>query len=306
LIAGDRSHWSLNYISSLLIIPLVDFPKITLVGVGLLGGSVGLAVKRRGLAQCVAGLVRREESIVECIEAGVVDMATLDLAEAVDEAALVILCTQVGQMGELAEQLKPHLADKAIVTDVGSVKADVVTTVESVLPRFVGSHPLAGSEKTGVANARADLLVDALCTVTPTERSDKEAVESVEKFWQALGSRTARLSPEEHDLVVARTSHLPHVLATALVRCVLSGAEGGAAEFCATGFLDTTRLADGAAPMWRDIALANPKAIAAAVSDLQEELDGLRMALEAENAEALEHFFDEGRRLRADWLQGRK
>ena len=106
--------------------------------------------------------------------------------------------------------------------------------------------------------------------------------------------------------MVARTSHLPHVLATALARCVLSGAENGEAEFCATGFRDTTRLADGAAPMWRDIALANPKAIAAAVSDLQEELDGLRAALEAEDAEALEHFFDEGRRLRADWLQGRK
>jgi len=137
---------------------VVEFPKITLVGVGLLGGSIGLAVKRRGLAGYVAGLVRREESIAECTKAGVVDTATLDPAEAVDDAALIILCTQVGQMGELAEQLKPHLADGAIVTDVGSVKANVVAMVESMLPRFVGSHPLAGSEKTGVANARADLL----------------------------------------------------------------------------------------------------------------------------------------------------
>lgn len=284
----------------------VEFPKITLVGVGLLGGSIGLAVKQRGLAGCVAGLVRREESIAECTGAGVVDMVTLDPAEAVGDAALVILCTQVGQMGELAEQLKPHLADGAIVTDVGSVKADVVATVESVLPRFVGSHPLAGSEKTGVANARADLLEDALCAVTPTERSDEATVESVEKFWQALGARTSRLSPKVHDLVVARTSHLPHVLATALVRCVLGGEEHGEADFCATGFRDSTRLADGAAPMWRDIALANPKAIAAALDDLQEELDGLRAALEAGDAETLEQFFDEGRRLRADWLKGRE
>jgi prephenate dehydrogenase len=284
----------------------VEFPKITLVGVGLLGGSIGLAVKQRGLAECVAGLVRREESIAECTKVGVVDMATLDSAEAVGDATLVILCTQVGQMGELAEQLKPHLADGAIVTDVGSVKADVVATVESVLPRFVGSHPLAGSEKTGVANARADLLEDALCAVTPTERTDGAAVESVEKFWQSLGARTARLSPEAHDLVVARTSHLPHMLATALVRCVLGGAENGEADFCATGFRDSTRLADGAAPMWRDIAMANPKAIVAALDDLQEELDGLRTALEVEDAEALEQFFDEGRRLRSDWLKGRE
>ena len=284
----------------------VEFSKITLVGVGLLGGSIGLAVKQRGLAGCVAGLVRREESIAECTGAGVVDMVTLDPAEAVGDAALVILCTQVGQMGELAEQLKPHLADGAIVTDVGSVKADVVATVESVLPRFVGSHPLAGSEKTGIANARADLLEDALCAVTPTERSDEATVESVEKFWQALGARTSRLSPEAHDLVVARTSHLPHVLAAALVRCVLGGEEHGEADFCATGFRDSTRLADGAAPMWRDIALANPKAIAAALDDLQEELDGLRTALEAGDAETLEQFFDEGRRLRADWLKGRE
>ncbi len=284
----------------------MEFPKITLVGVGLLGGSIGLAVKQRGLAECVAGLVRREESIAECTKVGVVDMATLDSAEAVGDATLVILCTQVGQMGELAEQLKPHLADGAIVTDVGSVKANVVAMVESMLPRFVGSHPLAGSEKTGVANARADLLEDALCAVTPTERTDGAAVESVEKFWQSLGARTARLSPEAHDLVVARTSHLPHVLATALVRCVLGGAENGEADFCATGFRDSTRLADGAAPMWRDIAMANPKAIVAALDDLQEELDGLRTALEVEDAEALEQFFDEGRRLRSGWLKGRE
>jgi len=296
----------LNYITLLFIIRVVEFPKITLVGVGLLGGSIGLAVKQRGLARCVAGLVRREESIEECTKAGVVDTATLDSAEAVGDATLVILCTPVGQMGELAEQLKPHLADGAIVTDVGSVKADVVATVESVLPRFVGSHPLAGSEKTGIANARADLLEDALCAVTPTERSDEATVESVEKFWQTLGARTSRLSPKAHDLVVARTSHLPHVLATALVRCVLGGEKHGESDFCATGFRDSTRLADGAAPMWRDIALANPKAIATALDDLQEELDGLRAALEAGDAETLEQFFDEGRRLRADWLKGRE
>ena len=287
------------------IIPPVQthqFQKITLVGVGLLGGSIGLAAKQRGVVGRVCGLVRREESIAECLAAGVVDEATLDTAEAVTNAGLVILCTPVGQMSEIAARLKPHLAAEAIVTDVGSVKSGVVAELETELPRFVGSHPLAGSEKTGVDNARADLLEDALCAVTLTEKSEAEAVTTVEKFWAALGARTTRLSPKAHDAVVARTSHLPHVLATALVRCVLGGAENSEADFCATGFRDTTRLAAGSAPMWRDIALANPEAINAAVADLQKELDGLRGALDAKDALALENFFNEGCTLRDDWL----
>ena len=128
----------------------------------MLGGSIGLAAKRRGVAARVCGLVRREESIAECLAAGVVDDATLDIAEAVTDADLIILCTPVGQMGELASAMKPHLAADAIVTDVGSVKASVVGAVEPMLSRFVGSHPLCGSEKAGVAFARADLLEGAV------------------------------------------------------------------------------------------------------------------------------------------------
>ncbi len=267
---------------------------------------MGLAAKASGVAGRVCGLVRREESIGECFSAGVVDDATLDPAEAVAGAGLVILCTPVGGMGELAGQLKPHLEPGAILTDVGSVKADVVAAVEPQWPRFVGSHPLAGSEKTGVAHARADLLQGALCAVTPSAQSDAATVDAVDAFWQALGSRTVRMSPQAHDSVVARTSHLPHVLATALVRAVLGGAENGEAEFCATGFRDTTRLAAGSAPLWRDIALANPEAIAAAVADLQGELDRLRGALDAKDAAALEKFFEDGQSLRGEWLRGGK
>ena len=302
--ASRLGHWALNTPSLALIILLVEFSKITLVGVGLLGGSIGLAVKQRGLSGHVCGLVRREESISECINAGVVDEATLDTATAIEDAKLVILCTQVGQMQALSEQLKPHLADDAIVTDVGSVKAKVVVAIDKVIPRFVGSHPLAGSEKTGVSNARADLLDGALCPVTPTEQSDTTVVGMVEKFWQALGLQTTRLSPEMHDVVVARTSHLPHILATALVRCVLDSAHNNEANYCSTGFRDTTRLAGGSASLWRDIALANPDAIDAAVSEFQKELDELRVALKAKDAKALEQFFNEGSKLRGDWLRG--
>jgi len=284
----------------------LEFPKITLVGVGLLGGSVGLAAKASGVASSVCGLVRRKESIDECLAAGVVDEATLVPDKALADAGLVILCTPVGGMGKLTGRLKPHLEPKAILTDVGSVKAGVVAAVEQQWPRFVGSHPLAGSEKTGVAHAHADLLQDALCVVTPTAQSDATVVDTVETFWRSLGSRTLCLSPEAHDTIVARTSHLPHVLATALVRAVLGRAENGEAEFCATGFRDTTRLASGSAPLWRDIALANPIAIAAAVADLQTELDGLRLALDAKDAAALEKFFEDGQTLRGEWLRGKK
>ena len=288
------------------IISPVLLEKITLVGVGLLGGSIGLAAKQRGVAGRVFGLVRREESIAECLAAGVVDDATLDVAEAVADADFVILCTPVGEMGELAAAMKPHLAADAIVTDVGSVKASVMAAVEPVLPRFVGSHPLCGSEKAGVAHARGDLLDGAVCAVTPTEASDAAVVRAVTDFWNLLGSRVVNLTAAEHDAIVARTSHLPHVLASALVNAVLAQPRAGERDFLGTGFRDTTRLASGEAGMWRDIALDNAAAIAAALEDLQTELGRLKTALSEKDASTLEKFFDEGHTLRGEWIRGGK
>ena len=288
------------------IITPVQFQKLTLIGVGLLGGSIGLAAKQRGVAHRVCGLVRREESIAECLAAGAVDEATLDITEAVTDANLVILCTPVGQMGELATTLKPHLAADAIVTDVGSVKASVLAAVEPVLPRFVGSHPLCGSEKSGVAHARGDLLEGAVCAVTPTEASPAEVVETISKFWNALGSRVVNLTAADHDAIVARTSHLPHVLASALVNAVVASPHVGESDFLGSGFRDTTRLASGDAGMWRDIAMGNAAAIAAALEDLQAEIGRLKTALSEKDAAALENFFAEGQSVRDDWLARRE
>ncbi len=285
------------------IITPVQLQKLTLIGVGLLGGSIGLAAKQRDVAGRVCGLVRREESIAECLAAGVVDEATLDVAEAVADADLIILCTPVGRMGELAAALKPHLAVDAIVTDVGSVKSSVVAAVEPVLSRFVGSHPLCGSEKAGVAHASGNLFEGAVCAVTPTEASAANDVAVVTEFWEALGSRVVNLTATDHDAIVARTSHLPHVLASALVNAVLTSPRAGESDFLGTGFRDTTRLASGEAGMWRDIALDNAEAIAAAVEDLQNELSQLRSALNAKDAAALEKFFAQAQSHRADWLK---
>jgi prephenate dehydrogenase len=280
----------------------VLFQKITLIGVGLLGGSVGLAARERGVTGRVTGLVRRAESLEECVAVGAVDDATLDLPEAVADAGLVILCTPVGGMSELAKQIQPHLATDAIITDVGSVKRPVVAAVEPVLPRFIGSHPLCGSEKTGVAHARADLLGGAVCAVTPTDYSPADAVEAVTEFWSALGSRVVNLSAADHDAICARTSHLPHVLASALVNAVLAKPRTGENDFLGTGFRDTTRLASGSPEMWRDIALDNAEAIAAALNELQAEVAGLKEALDARDSPALEKFFAEGKTHRDNWI----
>ena len=278
------------------------FQKITLIGVGLLGGSVGLAARERGVTERVTGLVRRAESLDECVAVGAVDDATLDLPEAVADAGLVILCTPVGGMSNLAKQIQPYLATDAIITDVGSVKRPVVAAVEPVLPRFIGSHPLCGSEKTGVAHARADLLGGAVCAVTPTDYSPADAVEAVTEFWSALGSRVVNLSAADHDAICARTSHLPHVLASALVNAVLAKPRTGENDFLGTGFRDTTRLASGSPEMWRDIALDNAEAIAAALNELQAEVAGLKEALDARDSTVLEKFFAEGKTHRDNWI----
>ena len=282
----------------------MEYPKITLVGVGLLGGSVGLASKKRGVAGCVTGLVRRTESIDECVAIGAVDEATQDLAKAVKGASMVILCTPVGEMKDMASQIKPHLAPEAVVTDVGSVKASVIQEVEPILSHFVGSHPLCGSEKTGVANASANLFEGATCAVTPTEQSDPEAVVKVNEFWSALGGKLVNLTAETHDDIVARTSHLPHVVASALVNAVLCKPCAGESDFFGTGFTDTTRLASGSPTMWRDIALTNAEAIQKAIDDLQAELSELKKVLAVKDADALENFFKKSKISRDQWLEG--
>jgi prephenate dehydrogenase len=284
----------------------VLFRKITIVGVGLLGGSIGLAVKRRRLAREVAGFVRRPASLKDCEKAGAVDYATTDLLAAVSNADLVILCTPLARMRSRVVEMLPALKRGAIVTDVGSVKAGVVRELESLLQKssahFVGSHPMAGAEKTGVGASRADLFVDAICVVTPTKKSNEAAVRKVESFWKLLGARTLRLAPEQHDVLVSRSSHLPHVVAAALANLVLAPA---APEFqsalCATGFRDTTRIASGSPEMWRDIALANRKNLSRSVDAFVSELHQFQRILKKSDAKAISKFMETAKARRDNW-----
>jgi len=284
----------------------VHFRKIAIIGVGLLGGSIGLAVKSRRLAREVAGFVRRPASLKDCEKAGAVDYATTDLLAAVSNADLVILCTPLSQMRQRVAELLPALKRGAIVTDVGSVKAGVVRELESLIQKsgahFVGSHPMAGAEKTGVGAARADLFVNAVCVVTPAKKSNLEAFRKVEAFWKSLGARTLQLAPEQHDALVSRSSHLPHIVAAALANLVLNPAQPEIqSALCATGFRDTTRIASGSPEMWRDIVLANRKNVVRSLDLYLAELKKFQSVVKASDASAIEIFFATAKSRRDQW-----
>jgi prephenate dehydrogenase len=284
----------------------VQWQKVTLVGVGLLGGSLGQALKQRQLAGQVTGFVRRAESIEECRKARAVDEATLDLLRAVEGADLVVLCTPLAQMRRLAEQMHPALKPGAIVTDVGSVKEPVVLELEPIMAEakahFIGSHPMAGAEKMGVSAARSNLFENAVCAITPSTRSQPEAIRRIEELWTSVGARPIRLSPELHDELVSRSSHLPHVIAAELANYVLSPLHPKEqALLCASGFRDTTRIASGSPEMWRDISMANRKNLSRALGVFIEDLQEFRFALDNGDLKVIEEFFLNARARREQW-----
>jgi prephenate dehydrogenase len=285
---------------------VVQFRKITIVGVGLLGGSIGLAARKFRVAREIAGFARRKKTIADCEKFGATDFATIDLFAAVSNADLVILCTPLAQMLPLAQQFLPALKRGAIVTDVGSVKADVVRELESLVAKagahFVGSHPMAGGEKTGITAARADLFQNAVCVLTPAKKSNAAVVRKLEQFWKSLGAHVLKLPPEQHDLFVSRTSHLPHVVAATLANLVLNPANPKLqSQLCANGFRDTTRIASGSPEMWRDIALSNRKNLAKSVDAFISELQKFQRVLKSADAKAVATFFETAKVRRDNW-----
>jgi prephenate dehydrogenase len=284
----------------------VQFQKITIIGVGLLGGSIGLAARKFRVAGEIAGLVRRKKNISDCEKFGVTDFATTDLLAAVSNSDLIILCTPLAQMRPLVEQIIPALKHGAIVTDVGSVKSGVVRELESIIAKagahFIGSHPMAGAEKTGVAAARENLFQNAACVLTPTKKSNATAVRRLEQFWKSLGARVLKLDAAQHDLLVSRSSHLPHVVAATLVNLVLNPANPKMqAALCANGFRDTTRIASGSPEMWRDIALANRKNLSRSLDVFISDLQKFQRTLKKSDAKAVSKFFATAKLRRDNW-----
>jgi prephenate dehydrogenase len=234
------------------------------------------------------------------------DHATLDLEEAVEGAQLIVFCTPIAQMSSLARKFVPVLERGAIVTDVGSVKTCVVRQLGPIIARagghFVGSHPMAGAEKMGVRSASRTLFEHAVCGVTPAAGSNPRAVSAVEGLWRSVGARVLRLKPEVHDALVARTSHLPHVLAATLAAHVLDPRQAADhATLCASGFRDATRIASGSPEMWRDIVLANRGNLSRELSAIVRDLESFRVLLRAGDAAAIEKFFATAKARRDRW-----
>jgi prephenate dehydrogenase len=276
--------------------------RLSIIGVGLLGGSIGMAV-RSVLSDCqIIGYGHRKETLERAVQIGAIDHGTSDLKQAVEGAEMVILCTPVGVLGEMLKGMSDFLTQGAVVTDVGSTKASIVETAGRTLPagvQFVGSHPMAGSEKRGVEFARADLFQNALCITTPTDGTAPAALEQVEEFWRMLGMRTCRMNPADHDRALAEVSHLPHALAAALV--TMQSPE--AMELAGKGFLDTTRIAGGDGGLWRDIFLDNAPNLRAALSRLRGQLEAFERLLEPGKADELRRWLDEAAGKRQAVLQ---
>jgi len=257
------------------------FKRVAILGPGLLGGSIGMAIKKRKLAKHVVTWGRRIESAREAVRRKAADFAAATPAEAVKGADLVILCTPVGSMQELAREFRPKLARGCIVTDVGSTKYEVVKHLSHLLSGkafFIGSHPMAGAEKEGIQAARTNLFDGSVCIMTPLPRTRAAPLKRLADFWQAIGCQLRTTTPAEHDEIVSYISHLPHLTAAALVNLVGHRKES-AFNFIGNGFRDMTRIASGPAEMWTEIAMSNHEEIRRGVDRLIEELELIRRNL---------------------------
>jgi prephenate dehydrogenase len=268
------------------------FERVAVLGLGLLGGSVALAVRSRGVAARVAGATRRREVREAALRRGAVDEAG-GFGDAADGADLVVLATPVFAMADVLRAVAPRLREGALVTDVGSVKAVLAETLPGLLPRgvrYVGAHPMAGSHRSGFEHARADLFEGAPCIVS--RAADAAARDRVCEFWRALGARVVLREPARHDAEVAWMSHVPHVVAFAFARA-LGLAPEGAQEVAGSGFRDFTRIAHGDPELWGDILTANRKAIVAPLQAVAASLADLGQAIEAGDADAVERWIAE-------------
>lgn len=271
------------------------FQRAAILGIGLIGGSFGLALKERGLAREVWGVGRRQSTLDAALKVGACDDATLDAVEAVQNADLVFLAAPVAQIGALSQEIAPYLSPNALITDGGSTKRAIVADCETIFANralFVGGHPMAGSEKTGVESARADLFEGAQWLLTPTDATPQFAVETLKILVGKLGAKPLILNPTQHDELLAVTSHLPHLTASALVHAFLSAKTEfpDAAQLVAGGWRDSTRVAAGSAELWRDIALANGAALGAEIGKLVEQLQLVQSKIAENDGKWLENW----------------
>ena len=273
------------------------FSRIALIGFGLIGGSIARAAKAQGLAGEIVTTARSEQTRARVMELGIVDRVVGTNSEAAKDADLVILCVPVGVCGDVAKEIAPHLKAGAIVSDVGSVKGAVLRDMAAYLPasvHFIPAHPVAGTEHSGPDSGFAELFINRWCILTPPDNADAAAVEKLAAFWGAIGANVEVMTADHHDLVLAVTSHLPHLIAYTIVGTADELEDVTRSEvlkFSAGGFRDFTRIAASDPTMWRDVFLTNKDAVLEMLGAFQEDLSKLTRAIRRGDGDALfEHF----------------
>lgn len=284
------------------------FRRVAVIGVGLIGGSFALAMRQAKACESVVGVGRSAANLRLARERGIIDEVQTDVGRAVEGADLVLVAAPVAQFPAIFASLGKSLGPEALVTDGGSTKRDVIAAARAALgkkiARFVPAHPIAGAEKSGAAAASAELFSGRRVILTPLPENAGSGVERIEKAWAACGARVSRMDPDEHDAVLAAVSHLPHVLAFALVHDIANRPNAAKLfSFAAGGFRDFTRIASSHPEMWRDICVANRDRLLLELKSFSGKIESLTAMLEAGDGKALETVFAEAREARDRWIR---
>jgi prephenate dehydrogenase len=300
--------------------------KLVIFGVGLIGGSVALALKKAGSAPHIVGVGRSEKSLNDALNLGVIDSLEANIGKACSDADLILIAAPVAQTKAILQSIQPHLQPQTVITDAGSTKSDVLATAREVLgdqcSQFVGGHPIAGAEKSGVAAAKADLFIGKNVILTPQnfpeskndalkglqdKASEASKITCVAEMWQMCGANVSEMSAETHDNIFAAVSHLPHLLAFALVDEIATRPNAAQLfSFAASGFRDFTRIAGSSPEMWRDISLANKTALLSEISAFESELNQLKQLLKNEDGAGLQALFERASIARNNWAESKK
>lgn len=271
----------------------MNLNKISIIGLGLIGGSLALALKSSGFKGEITGIGRREDNLIKAKEMGMIDTFSTNHADGVNDADLIVLASPVGQFEEIANNIKNNLKTGSIVTDVGSVKTTIVRKLDAIMPQgvsFVGAHPIAGKECSGIEASNCDLFRNAKCIITPSPSSADHAIEEVIGLWESVGAVILHMSPEEHDLIFAAVSHLPHVIAYATVNTIME-VNPNILHFGGTGLKDMSRIALSPADLWRDICAFNKDEVLKVLNKFSSSISNLTDLIEKSDWSGLEKEF---------------
>ena len=279
--------------------------KVCIIGIGLIGGSLAKAIKKNHQFEIIFGFGRDGDRLERAQKANVIDQYSTDIGEALDGANMVVIATPVGSYESILKEIKPHISEDMVISDVGSTKVSVIEAVKAVFDgvfdNFIPAHPIAGKEKSGFEVSDADLFVNKKVIITPLENNNPESIKILTKMWEEIGAEVDFMTPQSHDDLLGMTSHLPHMLAFSLVNYLISQ-HPEASVYAAGGFKDFSRIASGDSIMWRDICLNNRDAIVAHIKGYQESLNTLVDAIDSQNKEQLESLFREAKNTRDSWV----